>query len=153
MVAAYSCFGHTFSGIVWHMLQEWNQFNRKTLSWWPRNEMISVALHLLLVIWKEQREVGRGQDSEACPCILWIKKLPIVAVKFHFYSLHSLPAISRTLQWPQTHKLHNKIICNYHANKLVLNWGQNDPLVLSAILRHWRHLVNISKYILCSWVP
>ena len=127
MVAAYSCFGHTFSGIVWHMLQEWNQFNRKIPSWWPRHEMISVTLHLLLVIWKEQREMGRGQDSEVCPCIMGIKKLPIEMSNSIFVHFHSLPAISRTLHWLQTHKLYNKILCNNHANKLVLNWGQNDP--------------------------
>ena len=41
-------FGHTFSGIIWHMPQEWSQSNCMTLSWWPCHKIVSVHLHLHL---------------------------------------------------------------------------------------------------------
>ena len=40
-------FGHSFSGIIWHMPQKWSQFNCMTLSWWPRHEIVSVTLHYI----------------------------------------------------------------------------------------------------------
>ena len=36
-------FGHTFSGIIWHMPQKWSQSNCMTLSWWPCHKIVSVT--------------------------------------------------------------------------------------------------------------
>ena len=36
-------FGHTFSGIIWHMPQKESQFNCMTLSWWPCHKIVSVT--------------------------------------------------------------------------------------------------------------
>ena len=41
-------FGHSFSGVSWHMPQKWSQFNYMTRSWWPRHEIVSVTLHIRL---------------------------------------------------------------------------------------------------------
>ena len=38
-------FGHTFSGISWHMPQKWSQLNCMTLSGRPHHELVSVTLH------------------------------------------------------------------------------------------------------------
>ena len=40
-------FGHTFSGIIWHMPQEWSQSNCMTLSWWPCHKIVLITIHFL----------------------------------------------------------------------------------------------------------
>ena len=42
-------FGHTFSGIIWHMPQKWSQLNCMTLSWWPCHKIVSVTFTFTLI--------------------------------------------------------------------------------------------------------
>ena len=145
-------FAHTVSGIVWHMLQRWSQFNRMTLSWWPRHEIV-YQLHRIGYGWYEKKNEKWAEDRTLRYArAYWGSRDQLSSqIPFLFKSVHRPLYQEQYVYWLQIHKVYNKILCNYHANKLVLNWSRNDPTgTVVLILRQWRHLVNDSKYILCA---
>ena len=81
-------FVHTFSGIVWHMLQKWCHFNHMTLSWWPRHEIVSVTSHWLWAIWKEKRKKAEDRTVGYARAYWGSRDQLSSQIQFLFKSVH-----------------------------------------------------------------